>query len=780
MTIEKVAVIGAGVMGAGIAAQIANAGLEVLLLDVVPEGVENRNVIAEGALAKMSKAVPAPFMTKRTARRIRCGNIEDDLARLGECDWIVEAVIERLEVKQGLYAKIDKHRKSGSLVSSNTSTLPLARLMEGQPDSLRRDFLITHFFNPPRYMRLLEIIAGPDTRSEAIAEMADFADRRLGKGIVICKDTPGFVANRIGTYWIQAAVTEALDRDLSVEEADAVMGKYLGFPKTGVFGLMDLVGIDLMPHVDKNLAENLQTDDAYHTLRRDIPVIARMIEEGYTGRKGKGGFYRINRSDGGKVKEAVDLKSGAYAPTRKPALESLSAAKAAGRKKAARVLAAHPDKGGAYAWAVLSKTLSYAASLVPQIADDITAIDRAMTLGYNWKLGPFQLLDLLGVGSVVERLKAEGSVVPPLLETAAAKEGFYREQGGRLQLLTLEGKYQDLERPKGVQLLEDAKRRSERLAGNASASLWDVGDGVVCLEIHTKLNTIDQEVFAVIAKALEIVPKEHKALVIYNEASHFSAGANLGLALFAANTALWPMIEEMVSQGQKLYRKLKYAPFPVVAAPSGLALGGGCEICLAADAIEAHAETYMGLVEVGVGVVPGWGGCTELLARLAANKRRPKGPMPAVAEAFETIGTATVAKSAFEAQELGFLRDNDGITFNRDRLLAAAKARALDLAENYQPPEPVELTLPGPNGQASLDFAVHDLALKGVVTPHDKTVVSELIGVLTGGPAADHTVPTPEATVLELEREAFMRLVRNEATLARMEHMLTTGKPLRN
>ncbi len=780
MAIERVAVIGAGVMGAGVAAQIANAGLEVLLLDLVPEDAENRSIVAESALAKMLKEDPAPFMSKRAARRIQAGNIEDDLARLDACDWIIEAVIERLEVKRDLYTKIEKHRKPGSLVSSNTSTLPLARLMDGQPKGLRRDFLITHFFNPPRYMRLLEIVSGPDTRDEATQELMDFADRRLGKGVVVCKDTPGFVANRIGTFWIQAAVTEAIDRGLSVEEADAVMSKYLGFPKTGVFGLMDLVGIDLMPHVDRSLAENLPSDDPYHALRRDLPVVARMIQEGFTGRKGKGGFYRINRGDGGKVKEAVDLTTGKYAPVRKPILDSLSAAKAAGRKHAARTLVTHPDKGGAYAWAVLSKTLGYAASLVPQIASDIAAIDRAMTLGYNWKLGPFQLLDQIGAVPFVERLKAEKMTVPALLETAAGKEGFYREHDGSLQQLLPDGVYQNLERPPGVVLLEDVKRRTERMAGNASASLWDVGDGVACLEVHTKLNTIDQDVFAIIAKALEIVPKNHRALVIYNEASHFSAGANLGLALFAANTALWPMIEDLVVQGQKLYRKLKYAPFPVVAAPSGLALGGGCEICLAADAIEAHAETYMGLVEVGVGVIPGWGGCTELLARLAADRRRPKGPMPPVVEAFETIGTAKVAKSAFEARELGFLRDTDGITFNRDRLLAAAKARALVLAEGYRAPDPAELSLPGPNGMASLDFAVHDLALKGLVTPHDRTVVNELIGVLIGGPEADHTTPTPEARILDLEREAFMRLVRNEATLARMEHMLTTGKPLRN
>ena len=779
--IRKVAVIGAGVMGAGIAAHCANAGLDVLLLDIVPQDAKDRNAVAKGALQKLLKADPAPFMSKRFAKRVTPGNIDDDLGQLADCDWIVEAVIERQDVKQGLYEKIEAHRKPGSLVSSNTSTLPLARLTDGMPESFKADFMITHFFNPPRYMRLLEIVSGPETRPEAVERMAEIADRCLGKGVIYCNDTPGFVANRIGTFWIQAALVDALDLGLPIEEADAVMSRPVGIPKTGVFGLMDLVGIDLMPHVDEGLADNLAEGDRYHAIRRNLPLIQRMIEEGYTGRKGKGGFYRINREGGGKVKEAINLEDGSYAPARKVALESLEAAKALKGPKGLQALVAHPDRGGRYAWAVLSKVLGYAASLVPEIAGDIASVDRAMQLGYAWKYGPFELIDRLGAKAFAERLAAEGGEVPGLLAKAAESGGFYRVHEGRREQLMPEGSYQPLERAEGVELLEDIKLTREPLARNGSASLWDVGGGVACFEIHTKLNTIDADVMAILGKALEIVPRQgFKALVIYNEGSHFSAGANLGLALFAANAALWPMVEDMVGQGQKLYRKLRQAPFPVVAAPTGLALGGGCEICLSADAIQAHAETYMGLVEVGVGVIPGWGGCTELLARLAADPRRPKGPMPPVVEAFETIGMAKVAKSAFEAKEFGFLRAGDGITFNRDRLLADAKAKALELAEGYEAPAPLELTLPGPTGKTTLDFALRDLAAKGVATPYDKVVAGELSGVLTGGPGADHTEPTGEATVLKLEREAFMRLVRNEATLARMETMLTTGKPLRN
>ncbi len=776
MPIEKAAVIGAGVMGAGIAAQIANAGIPVLLLDIPSTNGGSRSALAEGAIKRMLKTEPAPFMHKAAARLVTPGNTEDDLAKLSEADWIIEAVLEDLEIKRTLYAKVEEVRKEGSLVSSNTSTLPLKLLIEGLPERFARDFLISHFFTPPRYMRLLELLAGEKTRPGALEELADFADRRLGKGVVVCKDTPGFVANRIGSVWMQVAVNAALDLKLTVEEADAVMSRPLGIPKTGIFGLLDLVGIDLKPKVDASFAATLPEGDAYHSHRRKWPLMDRMIETGYTGRKGKGGFYRLNKDGGKRVKEALNLETGEYAPAAKPVLESLDASKAGGLK----ALVEHEDRGGRYAWTVLSHVLSYAATHVPEIADGVYDVDRALKLGYAWKYGPFELIDQLGAAWFAERLEADGMAVPPLLKSAAEAGAFYRTQEGRLQYLTVEGNYADLPRPEGVLLLEDIKRASEPLAKNASASLWDIGDGVVCLEVHTKLNTIDPDVVAMIEKAIKRVEKDHKALVIYNEGSHFSAGANIGLALFAANTALWPMIEGMLEQGQKAYRKLKHAPFPVVAAPSGLALGGGCEILLNADAVQAHAESYVGLVEVGVGLVPAWGGCTEMLTRLAADPKRPKGPMPPVAAAFETIGLAKVAKSAFEAKELGFLRESDGITFNRERLLSEAKAKALELVEGYQPPEPAQLTLPGPSGKAALNRALHGFSLQGLTTPHDEVVTGELAELLTGGPGADLTEPVAEEELLKLERKAFMALVKTGKTLARMEHTLETGKPLRN
>jgi 3-hydroxyacyl-CoA dehydrogenase len=775
MAIAKAAVIGAGVMGSGIAAQIANAGVPVLLLDIVPEGAADRNALAAGALARMAKADPAPFMSREAMTLVTPGNLEDDLERLAGVDWIVEAVVEKLDVKQALYARIEKVRKPGTVVSSNTSTLPLARLTEGLPKSFRHGFLITHFFNPPRYMRLLEVVAGPDTRPAAVERIGSFADQRLGKSVVRCKDTPGFIANRIGSFWLQAAFCEAFENGLPVEEADLVLGRPLGIPKTGVFGLADLVGIDLLPHVAASLRMALPADDAFHEVDREWPLVTKLIETGYTGRKGKGGFYRLAKAGGQRVKEAIDLETGAYHVAAKPRLDAVDAAKDGGP----RALFEGDEPGARYAWRVMSRTLAYACSLLPEIADDITAVDQAMRLGYNWKWGPFELLDRIGPAWFAERLAADRIEAPPLLRRVG-DGSFYRVEDGRLQYLTLGGGYADVVRPDGVLLLEDLKRRSRPVAKNGSASLWDIGDRVACLEFHSKMNAIDAETLDLIDKAIGIVTKEFDALVIYNEGSNFSVGANIGLALFAANVAVWPMVEDLVARGQKIYRKLKHSPFPVVAAPSGMALGGGCEVCLNADAVQAHAETYLGLVEVGVGVIPAWTGSTELLTRWVQHEKRPGGPMPPLAQAFETIGMAKVAKSAFEARELLFLRAGDDVTMNRDRLLADAKAKALALARDYRPPEKSEIALPGPSGRLALERAVGALRLRGVATPHDEVVAKQLAIVLSGGENADITEPVADEDLLKLERQAFMTLVRQPATLARIEHMLDTGKPLRN
>ncbi|HEX6013955.1 MAG TPA: 3-hydroxyacyl-CoA dehydrogenase NAD-binding domain-containing protein [Geminicoccaceae bacterium] len=768
MEIRRAAVIGAGVMGSGIAAHIANAGVPVTLLDVVPEA-------ARAAVARMLGAEPAPFMTADAAKLVTPGNLEGDLDALAKADWIVEAIVEEPSAKRALYARLEAVRRPGSIVSSNTSTIPLVYLTRDLPESFRRDFLITHFFNPPRYMRLLEVVAGPATRPLAVEAISRFADLRLGKGVVRAKDTPGFIANRIGTYWLQTAIDQAIEQGLSVEEADAVLGTRVGVPKTGVFGLLDLVGIDLIPSVAVSMERLLPVGDRMRANRRDQPLIGRMIADGWTGRKGKGGFYRLNWVDGARVKEAIDLRTGTYRPSLKVRPESVAAAKTGGL----RALVSHPDRTGRYAWTVLSETLVYAAELVPAISDTVQGVDEAMRLGYNWRFGPFELIDQLGAGWFADRLRAEGRPVPELLSLAEDRP-FYRVEHGRLEQLGTDGGYRPMERPAGVLLLADLKHTRAPLLRNASAALWDIGDGVACFEFTSKMNALDADTLSLLARSLALVAERHRALVIYNEGENFSVGANLGMALFALNVGLWGELEELVAKGQQVYRALKHAPFPVVGAPSGLALGGGCELLLHCAAVQAHAETYMGLVEASVGIVPAWGGCKEMLLRHVANPHRPGGPMPPISKVFELISLATVAKSAAEAKRHLFLRPEDGVTMNRDRLLADAKSKALALAEDYRAPAaPPDVPLPGPTAKVALDLAVQAFVRRGDATAHDQVVAGALAELLSGG-ETDITTPLGEEDLLSLERRAFGRLIRQPASIARIEHMLETGKPLRN
>ena len=762
--IRRAAVFGAGVMGAGIAAHIANAGVPVLLFDVTVAA-------AAAAIDRLRKVEPAALMHGNNADLITACGTDSDIAKIGGCDWIIEAIIERADVKRGLYAQIEAARRPGSIVSSNTSTIRLVGLVEGLPKSFANDFLITHFFNPPRYMRLLEIVAGPDTRPDAIAAIERFADLHLGKTAVRCKDTPGFIANRIGTYWLQCAVTRAMDQKLTVEEADALLGVPVGVPKTGVFGLIDLVGLDLMPQVLASLAGALPKGDAFHAVNSQPKLLKDMIARGDTGRKGKGGFYRLTPS---KTREALDLSSGTYRPLRKPALQCLAASKRGGL----RALLAHDDKGGKYAWWVLSRVLGYAAQLVPEIADDIDAVDTAMRLGYNWKYGPFELIDRIGVDWFTERLRADGIAIPALLETAKGRS-FYRTENGKRQYLQVNGDYRDVARPEGVLLLGDIKRRSSPVARNRSASLWDIGDGVLCLEFHSKMNTLNPLILMMIDKAIKLIPGRYRGLVIHNEGENFSVGANIGLLLIAMKLRAWFAVGVLQRHGQKVFKRLKYAPFPVVAAPSGMALGGGCEVLLHCSAIQAHAETYAGLVEVAVGIIPGWGGCKEMLLRNKARKTPPFGPMPAVIKSFETIAMASVAKSAAQAKELGFLRESDAITMNRDRLLADAKAKVLQLAANYAAPAPAKISLPGKTAYAAMMLALDGFRLSGKATAHDVTVGRGLASVLSGGDT-DMTGQLGEDELLALESKAFLDLARTKATMARVAQMIKTGKPLRN
>lgn len=766
--IQKVGVIGAGVMGAGIAAHCANAGVPVVLLDIVPGG-------AAKAVQTMLRADPAPFMHKGAARLVATGDLGTDLGMLADCDWIVEAIVEKPDAKRALYAQLETVRKAGSIISSNTSTIPLGALVEGASAAFAGDFLITHFFNPPRYMRLLEVVQGPATRADAVAAITEFCDRQLGKTVIPCKDRPGFIANRIGGMWMQSAINNAFAMGLSIEEADALMSRPIGVPKTGVFGLLDLVGIDLMPHVAASMKATLPASDAYVQGLRDHALITRLIQEGRTGRKGgKGGFYTRKRDAAGvQQKLAIDLATGEDRPEKKARLESLELRDLA-------KLAEHPDRGGRYMRAVLLDLLSYAAELVPEIADTVADVDAAMRLGYNWKWGPFELIDKVGAAWLAAALRADGRAVPPLLEQIGAG-AFYRVQDGVLQYYGTDGAFHDVPRAPGVLLLADVKRRSKPMAKNAAASIWDVGDGVACLEFHSKSNSLDPDILGMIGKALSMGKKgAFRALVIHNEAENFSVGANIGLALFAANIAAWGEIEGMIEQGQKVMAAMRSAPFPVVGAPSGMALGGGCEVLLHCTAVQAHAESYIGLVEVGVGLIPAWGGCASMLRRWTENPKAPKGPMPAVAKAFEMISTAQVAKSAFEAKEMLLLRASDGITMNRDRLLADAKARALALLETHAVPEtPKPMRLPGASGHAALNMAVQQQVLMGRATPHDVVVCDHLALALTGA-RKDHTDEITDEEVMKLERQSFMALLKTPGTLARVEHMLETGRPLRN
>lgn len=771
--IENVAVIGAGVMGSAIAAHVANAGTKVLLLDVVPEGAKDRNVLAAGAVARMLKADPAPFMGVRAAKCVTVGNLEDDLGQLGEVDWIIEAVVERLDIKQALYTKVEAARKPGSIVSSNTSTIPLSTLVKDLPERLRRDFLITHFFNPPRYMRLMELVTGPETRPEAAEVIRCYADHRLGKTVINAKDTPSFIANRLGIFWLQVAAVEAAERGIPVEDADLLIGRPFGFPKTGIFELLDLVGLDLMPHVTASLAAALPEGDAFHTANRPVPVIAKLIADGYTGRKGKGGFYRLSPTAAGKVKEAVNLSTATYAPAKKPKLEAI--AEAGGSPRA---LMEHDSGHGRYAGAVMVATLAYAASLLGVAADTIADIDEAMCHGYGWSDGPFALIDKIGPDWLITRLEASGAAIPPILALVKERR-FYRVENGALEQLGLDGAYHRVPRPEGVLLLSDVKRASKPVLRNGSAAAWDIGDGVLCFEFTSKTNAIDDQIMALMDETLALVQTDYKALVIHNEATNFSVGANLGLALSAANAAAWPLIEDLVEAGQRTYQAMRAAPFPIVGAPAGMALGGGCELLLHCSSVQAHAETYIGLVETGVGLLPAWGGCVEMLHRWRTCGRLPKGPMPVPTRVFEILSTATVAKSAAEAKELLFIRPDDGITMNRARLLADAKARALAMAEGYTPPAPREYTLPGPSGRAAMDMAVQSFRKLGTATPYDQVVAGALAQVLSGG----HTDPTQvlgEAELLELERREFSRLVRQPGTISRIELIVLTGRPLRN
>ncbi|MFO0388637.1 MAG: 3-hydroxyacyl-CoA dehydrogenase NAD-binding domain-containing protein [Alphaproteobacteria bacterium] len=782
--IKKVGVLGSGVMGSGIAAQVANSGTKVVLLDIVPKDAANRNQLTESAVEKQLKASPAGFVHKDRAKLITCGNLEDDLKLLADCDWIIEVVLEKLEVKHDVYKKIESVRKPDAVVSSNTSTIPLHELTKGFSDGFKKHFMITHFFNPPRYMRLLEVVQGA-CEKPAFDAICNFADVHLGKGVVHCKDTPGFIANRIGVYWLMQGLTEAIRLGITVEQADAVMGKPVGIPKTGVFGLFDLIGIDLMPLIAREMKATLPASDAFNTAYQEPALVTKMIADGYTGRKGKGGFYRVNKVDDKKIKEVINLQTGEYyTQPKKVELASIEAA-----KSGMAALMSHKDIGGQYARSVLLGTLHYAASLVPEISDHIADIDDAMKMGYNWKYGPFEMIDRLGVDWFADQLKADGKSVPAIIEKARGKK-LYGAEAGRRQAFTIGGQYEAIIPPSGSLMVSDIKLTTKPVAKNASASLWDLGDGIACLELTSKMNSVDPDILSMIEQSIGTVKQNFKGLVVGNDADNFSVGANLGFVLMAANIAAWGQIGEVIRAGQHAVMALKYAPFPVVASLTGRALGGGCEIVLHSNAVQAHIESYAGLVEVGVGLIPAWGGCKEMLIRqlgenkgssggMIGNLMATGGAMPAITKVFEAIATAKVCMSAEEARDMKIIRETDGITMNRVRVLADAKARCLEMAKDYKTPEQSVLHLPGKSAKVAMNMAVDGFKAAGKATPHDVVVCKHLAVVLSGGDT-DMSEPLTEQQLLDLEFESFMELVKHKDSLARIEHILTTGKPLRN
>ncbi len=807
--IKKVAVLGAGVMGQGIAAHIAGAGIPVLLLDIVPPkfseedekaGLQQntaqfRNKFALKGLESIKNSKPSVIYSKRDLKLITPGNFEDDWEKLKDCDWIVEVVLERLDIKKSVYEKIEKIRKPETIVSSNTSGLPLASLSEGRSESFLKNFLVTHFFNPVRYMKLVEIISSEKTNPKIVEEMAEVLEERLGKGVVYAKDTPNFIANRIGTYSSMVALKHMQEGDYTIEEADKILGQATGKPKSAMFRTIDIVGVDLLPHVTQTIYDNCPNDEQREAFV--LPdIINQMIQKGYLGNKTKQGFYKKTRDEKGQKQIlALDLKTCEYRPKQEAKFKSLKAAKGV-ENVGERIKAVIEvgDRASELAWKTTRDTLIYAANRLLEIADDVVNIDNAMKWGYNWEAGPFETLDGLGVKETIEKIEKDGLSVPAVLKQVVEKgEGtFYKKIKGQLHYFDLQSnQYKEILRRPGIFFLKDIKESQEVLAKNPGASLIDLGDGVICLEFHTKMNAIDSDIGEMGMQGLELLKSDqYKGMVISNEAENFSVGANLMLIWLEAQQKNWDKIENLVKQFQDFASAMRIATKPVVAAPFGLALGGGCEVVMAADAVRAAAETYIGLVEVGVGLIPAGGGCKNMLLNCEASLRAKGkkvwmspgdgGPFPKVQRAFERIAFAKVATSAKEGIELDYLKRSDKISLDRESLLRDAKSDILVMSKEYQAPELREdILVPGLGGEMAVKSSIRGFLALGQISEHDALIAEKLAHILCGG-----NLPTQgyvsEQHILDLEREAFLQLAGTEKTQARMQYMLMNNKPLRN
>jgi 3-hydroxyacyl-CoA dehydrogenase len=771
-TIRRVAVLGAGTMGSRIAAHFANAGIPSLLLDV--PGQPNRNAPALQGIQNALKQRPGGFFTGQQAAFVEAGNFEDDLERLANCDWVIEAVVENLDAKRALWRKVEAVRNPDAILSTNTSGIPLAQISDGFSSEFRRHFLGTHFFNPPRYLHLMELIPGPETDPVILDEVERFADRRLGKGVVRTKDTPNFIANRIGSFLGGTVGKSMVEEEFTIEEVDALTGALIGVPNSASFRLLDLVGLDVWAFVGTNLYD-LVPNDRWRDRFLPLDFEKKMIEQKWLGDKTSQGFYKRVGKD--REIHVLDWKTLEYQPLQKPRFPSVDAARNIDDLgERVRTLLRSDDRAGRFLWKVLSDLFLYCAEMIPEISDRIVEIDRAMRWGYGHKLGPFELWDAIGFLEVVTRLEIDRRTIPPNIKDALARGiiALYRppELRGRPTTEYFDfhsNSYQPIEPRPGILTLRDRKRTHGVVFENPGASLIDLGDGVLCVEFHSKLNTLGEDNIAMVHAGLEETNRNFDAMIIANEGETFSAGANLMLVLLAAQEGEWDDLNLAIQRFQQMNMALKYAAKPVVAAPFSRTLGGGCEIVLHCARAQASAETYIGLVEVGVGVIPGGGGCKELLARLRDPLR-----------IFELIGYAKVSSSAEDAQKLGLLDRSDTISMNPERLIGDAKALALSLVPNYAPgAPPSDIQVGGQSAYATMKLAAWSARQGHFISDYDVVVAEKLAHVLSGGCLlGEQTVS--EQYLLDLEREAFLSLCGNPKTQERMQYMLKTGKPLRN
>lgn len=775
-SIRKVAVLGSGVMGSQIAAHCVNAGLDVILLDLKSDDLNRPNKTVEESLQKASKMKPSPFGKPEFANRIEVGNFEDDFDKLKEADWICEVIIEKMDIKKDMMSRIEKIRKPETIVSSNTSGLPISEISEDCSDDFKAHFLGTHFFNPPRYMKLLEVIPTSTTSDEVTEFMHSFCEKTLGKGVVICKDTPNFIANRIGIFSIADIMPYFFDGDFRAEEIDLLTGTLTGYSKAATFRTADMAGLDVTNHVAKNLYPSIPDDEMRETF--NLPEeFEKMVNEGMIGNKAGKGFY--TKKDGEYL--VLNPETFEYESQQKledPVLDE--AGKIKDTAERLKFLVFSGEKIGDFLWNVHRDLLLYAANRIPEITDSPLSIDRAMQWGFNWEMGPFERWDALGIENIVERLKKEDTEIPELISEMlnAGIKSFYED--GKVYDPQSKSMADIPPEAKGEIKVRNLRNQNSPVMKNDSVSLHDMGDGVALFEFHTPNSTLGSELVQSLYESLDLVKDQFDALVISHDADNFAFGANLKEALVAKQNNDWDSVVEAVENFQKTAVALRYAPFPVVAAPFGKTLGGGVEFCLYSDKVVAHHELYMGLVEVGVGLIPAGGGTTELLRRAMTNLEGDADPLPFIREVFKTIGMAKVSESAHLAQELGYMRASDKIVMNRDLLIKTAKDEALNMVQTgYQPPSDTPIKVLGKTALAAMKLMLHVMHEGKYITDYDKVVAERVAYVLAGGDLSE-AQEVPESYLLKLERVAILECLQDERTLDRMEHMLKKGKPLRN